>query len=340
MSVAKEKPQVESLRRLVVGSGLTIRALEVFVAVARYGTMSAAAKQLGLTQPAISQAILQIEGALDVQLFDRTMRPPVLTMQGAALLEPARNLISGVDRFQNALRWEPATQMPLLRIGMLNSFVEAVGPAVLGRLRSVAGQLIVDSGFSATRARAVTDREFDLVITTDESPPPAGIQVMPILTEPFLVVAPHSYTGDLQALKKLSESLDLIRFGRDPFMISRFDTSLRAWGVEQTHRYHMDTHAAVLQMVVSGAGWTILPPLAVFRAIARGDKLRMAPYPEHSMRRVIQLISRTGEGSVLMADLHADATEALRTDFLSVVTKMIPGVAEMITLHDAIPVTG
>jgi len=334
MTEERHKPQLESLHRLVVGSGLTVRSLEIFITVARFGTMSAAAKYLGMTQPAISQAIVQIEGALDVQLFDRKVRPPALTLQGAALLDPARTIINGIGRFHSALRWGPTTQMPLLRIGMLNSFAEAVGPVVLTRLRSVAAQLIVDTGFSATRARAVADREFDFVITTDESPPPPGIQAVPLLTEPFLIVAPETYRGDLQALKPLSEALDLIRFGRDPFMNSRFDQTLRAWGIEPTHAYKMDTHAAVLQMITAGAGWTILPPLAVYRAIARGERLRTAPYPEPTMKRVIVLVSRVGEGAVLMSDIHAESVRALRGDYMANVRSFMPDVADMIALHD------
>ena len=53
----RDKGAVEQLARLSVGSGLTTRSLEVFVSVARAGTMSAAAEQLGMTQPAVSQLI-------------------------------------------------------------------------------------------------------------------------------------------------------------------------------------------------------------------------------------------------------------------------------------------
>jgi DNA-binding transcriptional LysR family regulator len=334
MTKGRHVPKPETLQRLSVGNGLTVRALEAFVTVARLGTMSAAAKQLEMTQSAVSQLVVQIEGALNVNLFDRKVRPPALTLQGAALLGPAQSIISGIDHFQDALRWGPTTKMPLLRIGMLNSFAETVGPVVLAHLRSVAAQLIVDTGFSATRARAVADREIDFVITTDESPQPIGIQAVPLMTEPFLIVAPKSYKGDLRALKPLSTTLDLIRYGRDPFMNSRFDQTLRTFDVEPTHRYQMDTHAAILEMVASGAGWTILPPLAVHRAIARGEALRVAPYPEPTMKRTIHLISRVGEGAILMADIHKEATRVLKNAYLANIKSFMPAVAGKIELHE------
>ncbi len=323
----------EPLGRLQLGAGLTARALEVFIAVARSGTMSAAAQALGLTQPAISQSIGQMETALGVQLFDRSRRPLVLTLHGAALLEPARAVVSGIERFGLALRWSVNGHMPLLRIGMLNSFAETIGPAVFARLRALAAELTIDSGFSATRMRAVADRAFDFVITTDESPPLPGVTAVPILTEPFLIVAPERYEGDPLAIKPLSDSLDLIRFGRDPFMNARFDQTLRAWGITPTRRYHMDTHAAVLEMVASGIGWTILPPLAVYRALTQGSRFRIAPYPESSMRRVMVVVARDGEGGEIVQHIYDAATDALRNKVLPVLRQHLPEVAAMITLH-------
>ncbi len=324
---------MEPFSRLSVGSGLTARSLEVFLAVARSGTMSAAAQHLGLTQPAVSQAVGQMESALNIRLFDRSKRPLVLTLEGAALLEPARAVVSGIERFENTLRWSMREQLPLLRIGMLNSFAETIGPSVLTRLRTIAAQLTIDTGFSATRARAVADRAFDFVVTTDESPPLPGVVVTPLLTEPFLIVAPESYAADPPALKPLSEALDLIRFGRDPFMNSRFDQTLRAWGISPTRRYQMDTHATVLEMVKAGIGWTILPPLAVYHAIARGERFWMAPYPERSMKRVMMVIAREGEGSHVVQHIHAAASEALESHVLPVIRAQLPEVADLMVLH-------
>ena len=300
----RDKGAVEQLARLSVGSGLTTRSLEVFVSVARAGTMSAAAEQLGMTQPAVSQLINQMETALNVQLFDRSKRPLILTLHGAALLEPARAIVSGIERFEQALQWDLGGQMPLLRIGMLNSFAETIGPSVFTELRKSTAQLTIGSGFSATRMRA------------------------------FLIVAPESYKGDPRAIKPLSETLDLIRFGRDPFMHSRFDQTLRAWGISPTHHYHLDTHAAVLEMVASGVGWTILPPLAVYRAITRGDRFRVAPYPEQSMKRVMTVIAREGEGTQIVRIIHAAATEALNNKVLPVLRQHLPEIAAMMMLHD------
>jgi DNA-binding transcriptional LysR family regulator len=131
----------------------------------------------------------------------------------------------------------------------------------------------------------------------------------------------------------LSETLDLIRFGRDPFMNSRFDQTLRAWGVSPTDQYHMDTHAEVLEMVSAGIGWTILPPLAIYQSIARGERFRIAPYPEPAMKRVMMVIAREGEGEEIVRAIHAAATEALDTRVLPALRSLLPEIAGTMVLH-------
>ena len=323
----------EQIARLTAAPGLTVRTLEVFVAVARTGTMSAAAQQLGMTQPAVSQAIGSMEAALGRQLFDRSKRPLLLTMDGAALVEPARALVGGLEQFRQALRLGKDGTLPLLRIGMLNSFAETIGPAVFARLRAVTEQMTIDSGFAATRIRSVADRLLDFTITSDESPIPHGLTVTPILTEPLLVVAPPAYPGDPSDIGALGRALDLIRFGRDPLMNARFDQSLQAKGTSPTRRYHLDTHAAVLEMVASGVGWTILPPLALFRTLSMGGRFRTAPYPEPSMRRVTMLIAREGEGTAVAQHILTAATEALERTVLPGLTAHLPEVVGMMRLN-------
>ena len=235
-----------------LASGPSLRALEIFVAVARARTMVAAAKRLKLTQPAISQVIGALEANLGVQLFDRSTRPPTLTLQGAALIEHASAITDAARRLQSAVRLGAASPLPSLRIGMLNSFATTIGPHVIRRLRNIAGEWSINSGFYATRYSAVVDRDFDFSITADKSSIPSEVHLMPILTEPFLLVVPANYRMRSASLNKLNGDLDLIKFGRDPNLHSRIDQILQGNGLIPPRRYHLDTTEAVLAMVDRG----------------------------------------------------------------------------------------
>lgn len=336
---AKKKAKAENgvsdhINQLTIRPGLTIRVIEIFVTVAKSGSMSAAAERLSLSQPAISQAIGIMENALGIQLFDRSFRPPALTLQATGLLKYAEAIVNSIEKFDGALRLGHMAQLPSLRIGMLNSFAATMGPFILDRLRHIAEEVTVDSGFSATRLRCVANRDFDFVVTTDESPPPPEVQLIPIMTEPMMIVVPESYKGDPQKLTKLSEDLDLIRFGRDPFLISRIDQSLRAKGIVPPHRYHLDTNEAALQMVASGSGWTILPPLALYRAMARGEAFKAIVYPDESMTRTMMVVYRKDEGLHLAEQIHEAAVGALRQYFLPKVDTLMPEIAHRIVLHE------
>src|ERR1700748_2845942 len=73
---------------------LTLDQMRVLCAVAETGSFSAAARKLGRVQSAISQAVQTLENALELTLFDRSRKPPVLTEAGAAVLDDARAVLA------------------------------------------------------------------------------------------------------------------------------------------------------------------------------------------------------------------------------------------------------
>ena len=72
---------------------MTLRHLNIFVAVADYGSMSAAAAHLYLSQPTVSQAIRELEKHYNGLLFERLGKKLYLTERGKLLLPRARELV-------------------------------------------------------------------------------------------------------------------------------------------------------------------------------------------------------------------------------------------------------
>ena len=83
----------------MIGS-LTLDQLRVLVTIAEAGSFSAAGRSLGRVQSAISQAIRTLEDIQGVELFDRTRHRPSLTPVGRVLVEQARMILAGADRFE------------------------------------------------------------------------------------------------------------------------------------------------------------------------------------------------------------------------------------------------
>ncbi|MBI2727745.1 MAG: LysR family transcriptional regulator [Polaromonas sp.] len=73
------------------------RHLRYFLAVAETGSLTRAAETLGVAQPALSQALVRMEGLLGVKLFTRSRRGAELTVAGQAILEDARLSLARID---------------------------------------------------------------------------------------------------------------------------------------------------------------------------------------------------------------------------------------------------
>lgn len=82
-------------------SALTLDQLRILTVVADEGSFSAAGRRLLRVQSAISQSIQSLEGALGVQLFDRTTKTPTLTDAGRALVAQARRILLEVESLQS-----------------------------------------------------------------------------------------------------------------------------------------------------------------------------------------------------------------------------------------------
>ncbi|MBP1849822.1 LysR family transcriptional regulator [Rhizobium halophytocola] len=78
----------------------TLDQLQVFIAVAEAGSFSAAARQLNRAQSVVSYTIGNLEAQLQLVLFDRQGRQPVLTEAGRAMLDDARRIIAELDNLR------------------------------------------------------------------------------------------------------------------------------------------------------------------------------------------------------------------------------------------------
>ncbi len=74
---------------------LTLRQLQIFVAVARTGSTTAASAQIALSQSATSSAVNELERLLSLRLFDRAGKRLLLNDNGRALLPRALALLDG-----------------------------------------------------------------------------------------------------------------------------------------------------------------------------------------------------------------------------------------------------
>lgn len=91
-------------------------AMKTFVRVAELGSLSAAARELGLTQPAVSQQMAALERHLNMRLLHRSTRQLTLTDSGETYYQRARHILQSVDEAEEAVAGLTASIQGNLRV--------------------------------------------------------------------------------------------------------------------------------------------------------------------------------------------------------------------------------
>jgi LysR family nitrogen assimilation transcriptional regulator len=115
---------------------LDVLALENFLAVARLGSVSGAARERRVTQPAVSRQVRAVEQAIGTKLFDRQGRSIQLTEAGRALQKHAADIVEQMAMLPD--RVTAASHEPVGRValGVPYSFGEFIIPPVLRRFHT------------------------------------------------------------------------------------------------------------------------------------------------------------------------------------------------------------
>jgi DNA-binding transcriptional LysR family regulator len=110
---------------------MELRQLRYFTTLAEELHFGRAAKRLALTQPPLSQAILNLERELGVRLFERTRRRVALTHAGRAFLDEARQTLLCAERAAERARRASRGEVGRLSVGFLANTAYTLLPLVL-----------------------------------------------------------------------------------------------------------------------------------------------------------------------------------------------------------------
>lgn len=137
--------------------------LKIFLAVARAGTLGAAARQLGQTQPTMGRRLRALEQAVGQTLFQRTRDGFVLTAEGEAVLAHAERIEEEAIAFERTLAGQGRALEGMLRVSASDWFgARVLTPVLAGFTRAHPGvtvELVTDA-----RLFSLARREADLVV--------------------------------------------------------------------------------------------------------------------------------------------------------------------------------
>jgi DNA-binding transcriptional LysR family regulator len=177
-----------------IGRQLRLRDLHAFFSVVRSGSMAKAAKQLGVSQPAVSKVIADLEHALGVRLLERSAQGVAPTVYGTAMLKRG---MAAFDELRQGIRdieflADPATGEVKIAcpVGFGNTLMlQLIGP-FMKKYPRVA--LHVDAVTNPQTFPGLFDRIYDLYITLLPLPErrvPDGLNIEFLFSDPLVVAA-------------------------------------------------------------------------------------------------------------------------------------------------------
>lgn len=174
-----------------MASGIQPADLGFFSALAAAGSLSAAARELGITTPAVSKHLALMESRIGVSLVNRTTRRMSLTPEGELYLEHARRILVEIDGMEELLGVAKETPKGLLRVNATLGFGRShVGP-LISRFVRKHPQVEVQLQLSVNPP-PLTDDAFDVCIRFG-APPDARVIARRIAPNRRLLCASPAY---------------------------------------------------------------------------------------------------------------------------------------------------
>ncbi|MCG5263266.1 LysR family transcriptional regulator [Cupriavidus gilardii] len=244
----------------------TLRQLRVFLAVASHGSFSRAADAVGLTQPAVSRGVAELEEALGLRLLDRTTREVVLTDAGQALVPALERLLGQLDDTLEETRQlgeryrgrVVIASAPTISARLMPLYVAACARQYPEVRLSVRDNVQAD-GLEQIRAGAV---DFGVLIDPLAS---EGLETAPLGTDPFCFVCRDDDplakrdTVSWSALDGVPLVLLDFASGSRPLI----DRVFAMHGVTPRVVQELGHSASVFGMVQAGIGASVLPSFSL-----------------------------------------------------------------------------
>ncbi|MDF0529282.1 LysR family transcriptional regulator [Tsukamurella sp. 8F] len=246
-------------------SDVSIESLRLLVCVADLGSISAAARAIGIAQPSASARLRHLERTLRLDLLDRRTRGAELTDAGRAVTEWARAVTSAMDALETGAAALQGSHP--VRVAASQTIAEYLVPAWLAQLRRETDEPVhLRVANSAGVVAAVRDHSADLGFVEGPTAP-RDLVSRTIRTDRLaLVVAPGHRLARRRSPVTAAELARLELVTREEGAGTRdvLDAALaRAGETRNAAATSLDSNAAVKVMVTSGTHPAVLSELAV-----------------------------------------------------------------------------
>ncbi|WP_138472301.1 LysR substrate-binding domain-containing protein [Poseidonocella sp. HB161398] len=295
---------------------LNIRQVEAFRAVVAMQSMSRAAELLGISQPAVSRLIGDLQKAVGMKLFVRTRTGAVPTPDARQFYEQVEKLFIGFEELGNHLSAIKQLQVGHLTIAATSSYMTGLLPGIMAEFK--AAHPDIKASLHILPHEQIIDwvqaGRCEIGLTSQDVVGSAGLVTVPLARADMVCVFPQGHRfermAELTPVDFEGEAFVSFPTGSSwRFLIDRlFDQA----GVDRRLTTDATSHHAVCALVQAGMGVALVNPFA--RSNADGTRFEVRPVrPSLSMELLMLL--RDGERSsvaeAFRVFLEAEATARL-----------------------------
>ena len=256
---------------------MNFRQLEIFRAVIATGSATAAAHLLGMTQPAVSRSLAQLERDMGLELFSRDKGKLTPTAHATSLSGEVALAFEGLDRVANAAARMRSHQAGTLRVAAPYSTCEMLLPLTLSRLAKSHRDLrfSVEVGSYEAILGMVARREVDVGIVKEPVAHP-GVSTIPLAESRAVCALPegHRLTRSRVISVNTIAGEPLILIGRNAPWRHDIHALFRKAGYQPVIRLETHSVGAACGFVACGMGIAIVPELLAAQFAGRGIVLK------------------------------------------------------------------
>ena len=307
-----------------IPNNFDLRSLQVFVVTADQGGMTQSARVLRMTQSAVSQIIAGLENAIDTQLFDRTVRPIVLTAAGKILLDRGRQIIRDTEETFRETRTLEQRQLAMLTIAMTDSMSAVLGAKLYRSLNEISSYWRIWAGLSPYHREEFLSHNIDIMITTSNvMEDVAGLERQLIFQEPYVLVFPRDYKGSVDIMDGVRD-LPFLRYSLRSAMGLRIESQLNRLRLKFPDIVEFDGAPSHTMAVAEGIGWGITTPMCLLTNPVLLDHVQVHPLTRGQFSRHFDLLSRENSLGQMPVRIADEARRLLRTECVPLLYDTMP----------------
>lgn len=266
---------------------MDLRGIRYFVQIAELGSITRAAQQLRVAQPALSRQLHSLEQELGVTLLVRLPRGVRLTTAGRQFLDHCQRILRELSRAQEELRGGAGAEQGRVILGVSPTTGPLLLPGVVERMRRQCPQIslkVVD-GFSYQLYEWLQAGRADVAVLTN----PVNsrtIRVAPLISEPVVVFSraqprpPRRYFTVAELARTPVVSTEAIR--------TIADEQLQRFGARVRLEAEIDAVEAIRRLVLRGVGLALMPASTFHEDVAAGRLLAL-PVVDANIHRILTL---------------------------------------------------